>query len=97
MTVRLDAIMVEKFESAESFGQAMKLLYAYCEALKSFPTWDKFQDQFLDRLDDETGSDSALLQKAIDFKRCEAEAYGCNPENVDFSGKSVVEHLRQTT
>lgn len=95
MTVRLDAIMVEKFESAESFGQAMKLLYAYCEALKSFPTWDKFQDQFLDRLDDETGSDSALLQKAIDFKRCEAEAYGCNPENVDFSGKSVVEHLRQ--
>lgn len=95
MTVRLDAIMLNKFDCADSFGDAMRLLYAYCDALRRFPTWDEFQVQFLDRLDDETGNDSSLLQKAIDFKKCEAEIYGTNPENVDLADKSVVEHLRQ--
>ena len=95
MTVSLDEIMKDHFDSAEGFSNAMALFYRYCEAKKAAKSWSEFQETFLDRLDDETSNDSELLERAIAYKVAEAKAHGANVVDVRVAGGGLVEMLKQ--
>ena len=91
MTVRLDEIMKDHFDSAEGFSNAMALFYRYCEAKSAAGSWNEFQESFLDRLDDETSNDSELLERAIAYKAAEAKAFGASASEVTAAGESLEE------
>ena len=67
LSVLFDELAQHHFETPEGFFKALKLFQEYTAATDAYPTFEEFQANYLDRLDDLTDSESKLLQKAFDY------------------------------
>jgi integrase len=79
LSVMLDELQKRYFRSEEWFAEAIQLLQRYEKASSEYPDWTAFEENFLCTLDDVTGSDSALLQRAFDYVNAKRLAAGESP------------------
>lgn len=72
----LDELQRQYFTSEEGFAAAMKLLQRYVNAYSIHKTFEEFQTEFLDQLDDVTDRQSELLAKALEYHQAKALTNG---------------------
>ncbi len=67
------------FKSEESFHAAMKLFQEYLKAASRYPDFESLSLHFFDGLDDNTGNDTDLLERAVNYHSSLQVQNGVNP------------------
>jgi integrase len=63
-----DELAQQYFNNAEGFAAGIKILQRYNDARARNPTFEEMEVNFLDKLDDVTGTESRLLERALEWQ-----------------------------
>ena len=59
----LDELQKKYFSTPEEYENEMKLLHVYTEATFKYPSFDEFQEKYLDYFEDDADSKTVLVSK----------------------------------
>ena len=84
-----DELAQQYFNSPEEFAAAVKILQQYNYAVKKYPRFADFQENFLDQMDDVTGRDSRLLDRVMDYEKAKNFISG-SPQQAPLTDQSQI-------
>ena len=79
LSVMMDLRAQQYFTDEEAFHKAMKLFQEYVSAQTKYKTFEAMQTEFFDHLDDTTGDDSNLLERAANYYHSKQLDQGHSP------------------
>ena len=67
ISVMWDLRAQQYFKNEQSYHEGMKLFQQYLKAVAQYPKFEDISTHFFDLLDDVTGSESRLLENAVNY------------------------------